>query len=136
MRKYAARRENQIIFDCYGGVDLHTYSKDFSNIIYSAGVQSFSWSFRKTFVTIYNIAYYDQFTFCSSESEVTAYLKKCKDARSTSIRIYCTSESLYNSLRGDRSRRYFRLLSDVGCKATSISYNDSTKLLLVEPSRW
>ena len=135
LRKYSQTREKQIILDYYGGDDLYTNSQEFANAIYASGIQSFSWSFFKSFVQIDEIVYVDHFEFCSTEAEVIAYLKQCKSSGYTSFQIYCTSESLYNSLHRNQSERFIALLSQSGCKAESF-YSNSTWSFGANNARW
>ena len=128
-------RPERILLEC-GFEALQSYSRQIGNALHGVGMQEFAWSFRHGFVYITNIVYYDQYRICSTREEVAAYIRDCKSRRTSSIRIYCANDDVYSWYHADQAKRFFNLLSENGCRNSSVSYNDDTRLLLVENPVW
>ena len=117
------------------GVDFRAHEQELADLIYSGGVQSYSWSMRGRRVTFSDMVYYPEFALVSDAEELRQYLEDCKARGVDGYRAYCDRE-LYDAMSSDDFSAFFDLLRETGCQVDGISYNDAYAVLIVEAPQW
>ena len=131
IRRELPSRPNSLSFVLGSGLSFQDIREHAVNAIYALGVQSFSWQTAGDRVTATDLEFYDNYCLASSESDITAYLRKIAASGKSEARIYCSPE-LYAALRANHSSRFFELLEEADLSVSSFSYNDQSCMLLAD----
>ena len=135
LRAFTAQRKKRLILYSET-LDLYENSDELNRLIYSSGVKEYTWSFYQGFVSVMPTQYYENAAFCASEDEVLKHLQNCRAAGVKTLAVYCTTDSLYNSLHENSSSRFFDLIGQVGCSQYQLYHSDSVRRFYLEVESW
>lgn len=128
VRRELPSQPSSLSFLFTGGLSFDQISDVLSTAIYSLGADSFSYSCSGKRITIFNLAYCDNYCLAESEKDVRIYIHSVKDSKKNSLRIYC-SDALYASLCADNASAFFAILKQAGFTEYSVFHTDSYRML-------
>ena len=135
LRDTARERRDGVQLVLPAGADMDALSLQLPDILYSAGVQSYSWSTSGRRLSVSDLVYYPEFAMVEDEEQLRGYVRACKTAGITDFRAYCP-QVLYDSMSADSFSRFYELLRQEGCHVDGISYNEDYATLVVKEATW
>ena len=128
-------RRDRICLRYTPATDLRAESDRFSTIVYSLGVEKFSWAFGGDNAEIYGMSMYPEYRVVSTRQELVNYLAGCRSRRPQEIRVYCPRD-LFDRLIANDGKDMFAAMKEAGLKTVNLHYGSETCVFIISPPEW